>query len=715
MPPARRANSCAGRLAIRGTSRPSDRSPVTAPWPAVAAVSPLARRARSSASSPSAPSSAMPSSSSRPGRQAVLDDAADHRDHAHVQRGRGAAKSSFSSSGRAATVGTGGPANDGDETMTLDRLTLSRGTTRSMDLRRRRRRRGARPPDLYGRGADARAGHPDARPEPASTAPSAGPSPTPAATPAASPCAVDPEPARLVGHGRPLPDHRGARPRRRRSAPCSSAATAPPDDDGARARGLAARGGHAPPAARRRRPPRSRRLAASPSRSAAGGRGRPRPVTGLPEPAAAVRLSRRRRGHGRALVPVRARARRPGDRRSTRAGSSTSRRAAASRSARSGSSAGLGSSPRRIAGGSSDAAVATLFLWVYGWVGIAVLLRARCSRSGSGSTRSRPSTTSSPGSCARSASAAGPPRACRPARPRSGRRSSAWRSSSGSSSCRRSAPRPSPWCSSATRCSRSRSWPSSGATSGGRRARRSPSGSATLNRLAPFGPSSPARARPGRRGRVDPDAVDATVVARAASFATGLLGGRGRWRWSRWSPSASRSIIFDGLSQTVVFASCSAPRARAEDAAPARLARDRRRRRDRGRRGCEPRRDRGGPAADRHRLPHRPLPDVPADQRPARDRRVSDPLQQGSDLFGTAFFRADPSWLPPGLVWTRAAGRGRRRPHDRRVGRPRDRAARHGGARASRPTRDMRHRKIPGATNRRRRGTCGCARSRWRW
>ena len=31
---------------------------------------------------------------------------------------------------------------------------------------------------------------------------------------------------------------------------------------------------------------------------------------------------------------------------------------------------------------------------------------------------------------------------------------------------------------------------------------------------------------------------------------------------------------------------------------------------------------------------------------------VSDPFQQGWDLFGTAFHEADGSWLPPGLVWT---------------------------------------------------------------
>ena len=31
---------------------------------------------------------------------------------------------------------------------------------------------------------------------------------------------------------------------------------------------------------------------------------------------------------------------------------------------------------------------------------------------------------------------------------------------------------------------------------------------------------------------------------------------------------------------------------------------------------------------------------------------ISDPLQRGSDLFGTAFYQVSGSWLPPGLVWT---------------------------------------------------------------
>jgi len=31
---------------------------------------------------------------------------------------------------------------------------------------------------------------------------------------------------------------------------------------------------------------------------------------------------------------------------------------------------------------------------------------------------------------------------------------------------------------------------------------------------------------------------------------------------------------------------------------------------------------------------------------------ISDPLQNGADLFGTAFFEPSGAWLPPGLVWT---------------------------------------------------------------
>ena len=85
-----------------------------------------------------------------------------------------------------------------------------------------------------------------------------------------------------------------------------------------------------------------------------------------------------------------------------------------------------------LAGGSSDGDVATLFLWVYGWVGIAIVSAligpiwhfldpfSTC-------------TTWGPGSCDGCASRAGHPPSCR-RRSAAGRRSSASRPSCGSSS-----------------------------------------------------------------------------------------------------------------------------------------------------------------------------------------------------------------------------------------------------------------------------------------
>ena len=88
---------------------------------------------------------------------------------------------------------------------------------------------------------------------------------------------------------------------------------------------------------------------------------------------------------------------------------------------------------------------------------------------------------------------------------------------------------------------------------------------------------------------------------------------------------------------------------------------------------------------------------------------VSDPLQQGQDLFGTAFFCR--GRVPAtGLVWTVAARRGRRRPHARRMG-GHVRAQRDMEASPSRPTRDMRHRKLQARAAT---ATCGCARCRSR-
>ncbi len=50
---------------------------------------------------------------------------------------------------------------------------------------------------------------------------------------------------------------------------------------------------------------------------------------------------------------------------------------------------------------------------------------------------------------------------------------------------------------------------------------------------------------------------------------------------------------------------------------------------------------------------------------------ISDPLQQGWDIFGTAFFQPSIAWLPTGLALDDRARRGRRRAHGRCLGRAR--------------------------------------------
>ena len=90
---------------------------------------------------------------------------------------------------------------------------------------------------------------------------------------------------------------------------------------------------------------------------------------------------------------------------------------------------------------------------------------------------------------------------------------------------------------------------------------------------------------------------------------------------------------------------------------------------------------------------------------------VSDPLQQGWDLFGTAFFIPTYDWLPPGLVWTAQLAAVVGRPHDRRVGRARDGPARHGVARRRGRRATCAIARSPGRPTARR-ATCGCARSR---
>jgi hypothetical protein len=219
----------------------------------------------------------------------------------------------------------------------------------------------------------------------------------------------------------------------------------------------------------------------------------------------------------------------------------------------------------------------------------------------------------------------------------------------------------------------------------------------TLNRLAPFG-VVPATRTAGVDGQADPDAVDATCVERRP-FATGLL--RGPWSMALVALAAVgvASIIFDGMSQTVAFASVfGAPglvpktllllgwltivagaamavgRLVSVGAIGAGLV----------------------PIAVGYLIAHYLTYLLINGQYVIV--AVSDPLQQGWDLFGTAFFLPTYAWLPPGLVWTAqlAAVVGG---HMIGAWAGHVTAQRDMDAIASRPTRDMRHRKIPGATN----------------
>ena len=219
----------------------------------------------------------------------------------------------------------------------------------------------------------------------------------------------------------------------------------------------------------------------------------------------------------------------------------------------------------------------------------------------------------------------------------------------------------------------------------------------TLNRLAPFGVVPAARTAEAG-DEADPDAVDATVVERRP-FATGLL--RGPWSMALVALCAVgvASIIFDGLSQTVAFASVfGAPglvpktllllgwlaivtgaalavgRLVSVGAIGAGLL----------------------PIAVGYLIAHYLTYLLINGQYVIV--AVSDPLQQGWDLFGTAFFIPTYDWLPPGLVWTAqlAAVVGG---HMIGAWAGHVTAQRDMESLASRPTRDMRHRKIPGATN----------------
>lgn len=168
----------------------------------------------------------------------------------------------------------------------------------------------------------------------------------------------------------------------------------------------------------------------------------------------------------------------------------------------------------------------------------------------------------------------------------------------------------------------------------------------TLARLSTAGPA------PSTDPDAGPDAVDRRSVVRRP-FASGLL--ETTWEPARIALVAvgTGSIIFDGLSQTVAFATVfGAPSVLPKTllllaflgviAGAALLVA----------RTVSPGAIGAGllPIAVGYLVAHYLTYLLVDGQRIVI--AVSDPLQQGSDLFGTAFFQPAAGWLPPGLVWT---------------------------------------------------------------
>ncbi|HEY4190567.1 MAG TPA: hypothetical protein VGM28_09115 [Candidatus Limnocylindrales bacterium] len=226
----------------------------------------------------------------------------------------------------------------------------------------------------------------------------------------------------------------------------------------------------------------------------------------------------------------------------------------------------------------------------------------------------------------------------------------------------------------------------------------------TLNRLAVYG-VTPAAKTAAARGvdadDEDPDAIDATAVIRRP-FASGVLDAT--WEIPRVALVAigTASIIFDGLSQTVAFATVFGNPALVQKTvilivflwviAGAALVVGRAVTWGAIGAGLTP-------IAVGYLVAHYLTYLLVDGQRIVV--AVSDPLQNGSDLFGTAFFLPTNAFLAPGLVWTvqlaAVVGGHVLGAWAGHVRAQQDMAA----IAASKPPRDMRHRKIPGTTARR--------------
>ncbi len=177
----------------------------------------------------------------------------------------------------------------------------------------------------------------------------------------------------------------------------------------------------------------------------------------------------------------------------------------------------------------------------------------------------------------------------------------------------------------------------------------------TLNRVAFCGvvpAGRTAEARGVAEEDEDPDAVDATAVVRRP-FASGLL--EADWEIPRIAlvGIATASIIFDGLSQTVAFASVFGNPALVQKtvilivflwiiAGMALVVS----------RSVSPGAIGAGltPIAVGYLVAHYLTYLLVDGQRIVI--AVSDPLQTGADLLGTAFYTPSSGFLPPGLVWT---------------------------------------------------------------